>query len=142
WGRLGAGGAGPADLAHLVALGLARLAELVDELVELLGLGFRDAVLLAEAELREHLRVAAEDDVRAATGHVRRDRDRALAPGLRDDVGLVLVVLGVEHRVLDLLLREDARDGAALLDARRTDQDGLAERVLLEDLVDDRGELL
>src|SRR5438067_1261905 len=32
------------------------------------------------------LRVASEQDVRAASGHVRRDRDRALAAGLRDDL--------------------------------------------------------
>jgi hypothetical protein len=56
--------------------------------------------LLLEAELGDHLRVAAEDDVRAATGHVGGDGDRALAAGLRDDVRLVLVVLGVEHACL------------------------------------------
>ena len=99
----------PPSLADLVALVLAAHLVLLDELLELLGLGLGDAVLLLELELREHLGVAAEDDVGAATGHVGRDGDRALAPGLRDDERLVLVVLRVEDVVRDPLLLEDPR---------------------------------
>ncbi len=47
---------------------------LLDDLGELLGLRVRIAALLLELELRDHLRVAAEDDVGAATGHVRARR--------------------------------------------------------------------
>ena len=48
--------------------------------------------------------IAAEHDVGAAAGHVGRDRDGALAARLRDDLGLALVLLGVQHVVLDAAL--------------------------------------
>ena len=133
----------PPSLADLVALLLAARLVLLDELVELLGLGVGIAVLLLELELREHLRVAAEDDVGAATGHVGRDGDGALAAGLRDDVRLVLVLLRVQDGVRDALLLEDAARWRSLFSTlvvpTRT---GWPVLVVLEDLVDDRGELL
>ena len=46
-------------------------------------------------------RVAAEQDVGPAAGHVRGDRDRAGPPGLGHDRRLLLVELGVEDLVLD-----------------------------------------
>src|SRR5688572_14021112 len=105
---LGAKDVEAAYLADLVALLCALLADLVGELVVRLRLGVRDAVLLLELELGEHLGVAAQDDVGAAAGHVGGDGDGALPAGLRDDVRLVLVVLGVQDAVLDGLLLEDA----------------------------------
>ena len=42
----------------------------------------------------------AEFDVGAAAGHVRRDRDRARLTRVRDDLRLALVVLRVQHVVL------------------------------------------
>ena len=50
-----------------------------------------------------HVGVAAELDVGAAAGHVGGDGDGARHAGLRDDVGLLLVVAGVQDRE-DLLL--------------------------------------
>ena len=50
--------------------------------------------LLADA----HVGVAAELDVGAAARHVGGDRDRAGNAGLRDDVGLLLVIARVQHR--------------------------------------------
>ena len=47
------------------------------------------------------LGVAAQQDVGAAAGHVGRDGDRADAARLGDDLGLALVVLGVQHLVRD-----------------------------------------
>ena len=64
--------------------------------------------LRAHLGLGHDLGVAAEQDVGAAAGHVGGDGDRALAAGLRDDVGLALVLLGVEHVVRDALLLEEA----------------------------------
>ena len=94
-------------------------------------------------ELGHHLRVAAEDDVGAATGHVGGDGDGALAAGLRDDVRLVLVVLGVEDVVRDALLLEDARDGASLFSTLVVPTStGCPRSWYSIDLVDDRGELL
>ncbi len=45
------------------------------------------------------LGIAAEDDVGAAAGHVRGDGHGLHAAGLGHDLGLALVVLGVEHLV-------------------------------------------
>ena len=59
--------------------------------------------------LRHHLRVAAEEDVGAAAGHVGGDGDRALAARLRDDLGLALVLLGVEHVVRHAAPLEERR---------------------------------
>ena len=59
------------------------------------------AELGTDSRARQELRVAAEHDVGAAAGHVGRDRDRALAAGLRDDLGLARVLLGVEHVVAE-----------------------------------------
>ena len=67
--------------------------------------------------------IAAEDDVGTAAGHVRGDGHRVLAPGLGDDLGLALVMLGVEHFVLDAPLVEQAGDQFALLDRHGADQD-------------------
>jgi hypothetical protein len=50
---------------------------------------------------RHEFRVAAEQDVRAAARHVRRDRDGGLPAGLRDDLGFLRVVLRVQDDVLD-----------------------------------------
>ena len=90
------------------------------------------------------LGVAAEHDVGAAAGHVGGDGDGALAAGLGDDRGLLLVVLGVEHLVRDTPLAQQHRRRAVLglLDAdvvpTRT---GWPARVALGDVVDDRLEL-
>ena len=66
---------------------------------------------------REAGRVAAEQDVRAAAGHVRGDRDRAGAPGLGDDRRFLLVELGVEDLVLDAAALEHRGEHLGLLDA-------------------------
>ncbi len=59
---------------------------------------------------RHRFGIAAKQNVRAAAGHVRGNRDRALAPGLRDDFRFALVLLGVQHLVRDArLLQQFAR---------------------------------
>ena len=63
---------------------------------------------------RHGLRVAAQQNVGTAAGHVGGDRDCALAAGLRDNVRFALVVLGVQHFV------PDAHSSSAKL-ARRSD---------------------
>ena len=54
--------------------------------------------------LGHELGIAAQQNVGAAAGHVGGDGDRALASGLRDDLGFLLVILGVQDDVLDALL--------------------------------------
>ena len=61
--------------------------------------------------------------------------------GLGDDVGLALVVLGVEDLGLDAALLEQAVDPLGLLDGDGADQDRLAGVVALDDLVDQGLEL-
>ena len=73
-----------------------------------------------------NLRVAAQQDVGAAAGHVGGDGDRALAAGLRDDLGLALVVLGVEHLVLDAHALQHAGELLGLLDRDGAHQHRLA----------------
>ena len=75
---------------------------------------------------RDARRVAAELDVRAAAGHVGRDRDRARPARLGDDARLLLVELGVERLVLDPAPLEQRREDLGLLDRHRADEDRAA----------------
>ena len=56
---------------------------------------------LLEPVVQQKIGIAAEQNVGAAAGHVGGNRHRAFAPGLRDDMGFALVVLGVQHFVVD-----------------------------------------
>ena len=99
----------------------------VDELVVVdeLRLGLRQLVgdLVGQGLLARHeLRVAAEQDVGAAAGHVRRDGHGGAASRLRDDLRLLRVVLGVQHDVLDAAELEQLREALRLLDRDRADQ--------------------
>ena len=97
---------------------------------------WRWSVSLAQAG-----RVAAEQDVRPAAGHVRGDRHGAGAAGLGDDRRLLLVELGVQDLVLDAPPVEHLGEDLALLDRDRADEDGPALLGHLDDLVDERVEL-
>ena len=98
---------------------------------------------LAHLDLREVLGVAAELDVDAAARHVRRDRDGAGAPGLGDDLALVLGVLGlgVEHGVVDAALAQLVGEQLGDLDGDRADEHRLLALVALDDLAHDRAPL-
>ena len=91
-----------------------------------------------EFGLQPHVEIAAELDVGAAAGHVGGDRHGARAAGLRDDVGLLLVIARVQHVVRDLVLLEQRRQRLGFLDADRADQDRLLPLAALDDLLDDR----
>ena len=64
----------------------------------------------------KRLRVAAQDDVRAAARHVGGDGDGAGAACLCDDFGLVLMLLGVEHVEAQVALPEHVGELLRLLD--------------------------
>ena len=83
-----------------------------------------------------------ELDVGAAPRHVGRHRDRAYLPGARHDLGLVLVVLGVEHVVRNIADVEHPRQDLRIVDRDRAQQHRLALGVALGDVVEDRLELL
>ena len=75
---------------------------------------------------RHDLGVAAEQDIRAAPRHVGRDRNRALASSLGNDLGLALMLLGVQDSVLDTDLLQLLREHLRRRDRNRADEDGLA----------------
>ena len=58
--------------------------------------------LVALDPLDLFLDIAAQHDVGAAARHVGGDGDHLRAPGLRDDLGLARVLLGVQHLVRQL----------------------------------------
>src|SRR5919198_814258 len=95
---------------------------------------------LGELEAREVLRVAAELDVDAAAGHVRRDRDRAGLAGLRDDLGLTRGVLGlgVQDGVRHALALETLGQQLGDLYRDRAHEDRLTRAVALDALLRDR----
>ena len=93
-----------------------------------------------QATLLEH--TVAQLDVDAAAGHVGRDRDRPQLPGVLDDGGLALVVLGVQHLVLDAAALEQPRQMLGHFDRDRADQHRLAGAVPLDDVVDRGRKLL
>src|SRR5262245_48325533 len=89
----------------------------------------------------ETRRVAAEQDVRAAAGHVRGDRHGAAAARLGDDPRLLLVELRVQDLVLDAAALQQLGEPLGLLDRDRADEDRPAGLLHLLDLVDDGVEL-
>ena len=97
--------------------------------------------LLDEVLAGHEVGVAAEQDVGTAAGHVGGDGDHAEAAGLGDDLGFLLVELGVEDDVPDALALEDLGEQLGLLDRGGADQDGLLLLVQARDLVGD-GEVL
>jgi hypothetical protein len=119
---LGADDVQAAELLHELPLGLHPLA-LLDFSDQLHPFVLRhveaSGVFILQERPGHCLRVAAEDDVRTAAGHVRGDRDCALAARLGHDLGFALVMLGVEHFVLDAALLQEPRQPLALLDRHR-----------------------
>ena len=124
---------------HLLAVLLAVAFRLLERNPVLLRRRIDDAGPLLVQDLGgHHLRVAAEQDVRPAAGHVGRDGDRTGSARLRHDLRLALVELGVEHVVLDAAPLEHLRQHLADLDADRPHKHRPAQFVLGDDLVHDR----
>ena len=85
---------------------------------------------------------AAQHDVGAAPRHVGGDGHRARTPGLRDDAGLGLVVLGVQHLVGDFVFVQHARQVFRNLNRGGAHQHRLAALDAVADVGDDGVELL
>ncbi len=141
----------PPSLDDLLVLGVGlRLELLIDRRV--LGLVLRPLLFVhVEHQVavvvplpRRHLLprkvfgVAAEEDVDASAGHVRRDGDGAEAACLRDDHRFLLVVLRVQDVVLDAPAVEVTGEPLGLLDRDRTHQGRLPAFVSLDEVVDNR----
>ena len=88
------------------------------------------------------LGVAAQHDIGAAARHIGGNRDCLVASGLRDDFGLALVVLGVQHMMGNAGLAQQGRDPLGLFDRNRADQHRLSALVAVLDLLDHGVELL
>ena len=84
---------------------------------------------------------SAEPDVRPATGHLRGDGDVPDVARLRDDGRLLLVVLGVEDRAPDALLREPGGQRLGLGHVVGADQHRLPGGVDGGDVLDQRAVL-
>ena len=101
----------------------------------------RGEPVLAHLVQRQQLRVAAEQDVDAPTGHVGGDRHRLEPAGLGDDLGLSRVLLGVEHLVAHASLPQQLGQHLGVLDRGRAGEHRLAHLVAGLDVGDDRVEL-
>ena len=86
------------------------------------------------AELRDAL---AQNDVRAAPGHVRRNGDRAELAGVLDDFRFLLMVLGVQHIVRNLVLFQKRGKLFRLRNRRGANQNRASRRVQLVHRVGD-----
>ena len=92
------------------------------------GLGdeVRGEAGLLQVVLGQELGVAAQHDVGTTAGHVGGDGDGAELTGLGDDLCFLLVILCVQHVVLDAFLIQQPGEDLGLLDGGGTGQDGLA----------------
>ena len=99
-------------------------------------------LLLQAGFLGHELGVAAEQDVRTAAGHVGGDGDGVLAPRLRHNRGLALVMLGVQHLVPHAHLLQNSREPLGFLHRDGAHQNRLALLVKLLDLLGGVAELL
>ena len=92
--------------------------------------------LAAQGSARQAFRVAAQQDVDAAARHVGGNSYRARSARLRDDLGFLFVLLGVEHLMLDAGLVQVLTQPLGGLDGDRANQDGLFALIVLLDGVD------
>ena len=79
--------------------------------------------------------VAPQHDIGTATGHIGGDGDHAGAPRLGHDVGLALVLLGIEHLVRQLGLLQQVGNDFGVFDRGGAYQHGLAAFVAFADVV-------
>ena len=97
--------------------------------------------LLPERLARKKIRIAAEQDVRAAAGHIGGDGDLVELTGLRDDLRFLGVVFGVEHLMPNAAAAEQFGQVFAPLDRNRADEQRLAGLVHRLDLAHHGAEL-
>ena len=143
-----AGGAHPLGFAGDLGLVLGQLlgeqlAGMEDLLIVRVGVagGLGDELVgesgLAQVVFGHVLGVAAQHDIRTAAGHVGGHGDGAELTGLRHDLGLALVVLGVQQVVLDALAGQHLAQQLVLLNGDGAHQHRLPLGVALLYLPDD-----
>ena len=133
----------PSELQHLLALGVGRGPVLGGEFGQTLGpfgRGFVEA-LAPQVAPGQALGVATQEDVDAAPGHVGGHGHRSEPSRLGHDLGLAMVLLGVQHLVGDALLVEQAGQLLGLLDRDGAHQHRLTLLVALAYVLGARREL-
>ena len=127
--------------ADLLSLLLGSLAGLVDLLIPGLLVGLRVLhrveTALAQILVGDDVRVTAQHDVRTTAGHVRRDGHRTRQTSTGDDLRLLLVVLSVQHVVLNATALQQLRQVLGTLHGGGTDQHRLALLHALGDVLGD-----
>ena len=134
---LGAEHVQPAEVEHRLALGVGGGPVLGGELGQPLGAlgGGVVEALGPQVAAGQALGISAQQDVDAPASHVGGHRHRGEPARLGDDLGLAVVLLGVEHLVGYALLVEQARQLLGLLDRHGADQHRLAPPAALGDVV-------
>ena len=95
-------------------------------------------LVLQEVLARHGFRIPAQQNVRAAAGHVRRHGHGALASRLGHDARFALVLLGVQHLVRHSGFFQNVRNRLRLLDRNRAHQHRLPALVIVPDSVGQR----
>ena len=97
--------------------------------------GVVDALILLQ-RLNRFFYIAAQHDVCAATRHVGRNRDDARTARLSDDFSLPFVLLGIQHLMRHLFLRQQAGQQFRAFDRGGAHQHRLAALVAVLDVGD------
>src|SRR5215471_7973273 len=111
-----------ACLEHLFTFGNALLAVSSQRLLEICII----RILGAGLGSGKPFGIATKHDIGATPGHVGRDRYRLEAACLSDDFGFALMVLGIEHGMLDAGFFELVGNSLGFFDRNRADQHGLS----------------
>ena len=86
--------------------------------------------------------IATQHDVSATTCHVGGNRDHLRTSGLRDDVGLARVLLGIEHLMRQVGLDKQVINDFGIFDGACSHQHRLAALITLANILDGRFVLL
>ena len=65
--------------------------------------------LIITERFKFHRHIAAQYNISAAPGHIGGDRHRCRFASLCDDVGFTLVLLRIQHLVIDLVFTQQSR---------------------------------
>src|SRR5262249_16113888 len=103
------------------------------------SLGVRHGQAIFEKMLARHeFRIAAQENVGTAAGHVGGDGDGAFAAGLSHDAGFAFVLLCVQDLMRNAGFFENVGDGFGFLDGDGADENGLAAIMIVLDAVGER----
>ena len=94
------------------------------------------AVKIFQFLVQPHVEIAAKLNIRAASGHIGGNGDRAGHTGQADNLRFLLVIARVQHIMFDFFLLQRRRQRFGFFNARCADQHRLAARLALGDKLD------